>query len=161
MIAVNHAVTATLSTTLQISVPAMVVTSDQTIHSALLANLASTSMVEPVRAVKSNSALTALCQLLESATSACHHSFSVMTKNVDALLVQLTTRLPTLVLSQEPAPMVTTIPETINALSVPRHPSVQDALRPPVLAISAHLVCTSLLVLPCAFQEVHELRNQK
>jgi hypothetical protein len=143
----------------------MVAISDQTTPAALLADLASTSMVDPVKAANSNSALTAQHQLPESALPACQHSNVLLsvpaqTQYVDALSLQLSTGLPILVYLQKSALMASTIPETINALSVPRPTSVLDAIRPPVLALNAYLECSFLLVLPCAFQEVHlELKN--
>jgi hypothetical protein len=91
---VSNALLATPSTTKQICVRAMVVTSDQTTPSALLANLANTLMVDHVWAVKSNTALTAPYQLSESAMPVCHHSFSVLTTNADAQTIRFSTRLP-------------------------------------------------------------------
>ena len=121
----------------------MVVISDQTTPAALPADLASTSMVDPVKAANSNSALTAQHQLPESALPACQHSkllflsVPTLTQYVDALSIQLSIGLPILVYLQKSALMASTIPETINALSAPRPPSALDAVRPPVLALNA------------------------
>jgi hypothetical protein len=57
-----------------------------------IASLASTSMVDLAWVVKSNTALTALCQATEAAASACPHSLLDSTPNADALLVLLSTK---------------------------------------------------------------------
>jgi len=149
---VSNALLATPSTTLQICVRAMVVTSDQTTPSALLANLASTSMVDHVWAVKSNTALTAPYQLLESAMPVCHHSHSVLTTNADAQTIRFSTRLPIFAYLLRVVLPVSTTPEATSALSAPKLPHVLRALHLQVLALFAQLVCISIMILNNANQ---------